>query len=433
MGPIRSEWPKLMAIRTVSQVTAHLKQALENDPLLSDLLVEAEVSNLRVSGAGHSYFTLKDDQSVLNCVMFRGKPGADLLRNGDAVLAEGNITFYEPRGTTEFMVEMAMAAGVGELALELERLRQRLKADGLFDQSRKRALPRYPKVIGVVTSPSGAVFHDIQNVVRQRYPLAELLLAPSSVQGDLAAGEIVSAIGRLNEDWRSDVIIVARGGGSLEDLWPFNEESVARAIYASRVPVVSAVGHETDNTVVDDVADVRAATPSVAAELVTPDQAELRHELASVRERFYRSALRQVGASRGDVQSSYRGLERSLPDITSLRRRVDDLARMSRMALTNWLNVTRMSVDNRADSLRALDPQATLRRGFAVVQHHESGRVVSATTHAANGDALSITVADGVIPAIAGTDPTANQISTPQSPPRKRKARKEAPAMGRLF
>ena len=193
-----------MVVRTVSQVTSHLKQALESDPLLSDLLVEAEVSNLRVSGAGHSYFTLKDDENVLNCVMFRGRPGAELLQSGNAVLAHGRITFYEPRGTTEFMVDLAVAAGEGELALKLEQLRQRLKGEGLFDLSRKRPLPRFPKVIGVVTSPSGAVFHDIQNVVRQRYPLAELLLAPSSVQGDLAAGEIVNALGQLDQDGRSE-------------------------------------------------------------------------------------------------------------------------------------------------------------------------------------------------------------------------------------
>ena len=330
-----------MAVRTVSQVTAHLKRALENDPLLSDLLVEAEVSNLRVSGAGHSYFTLKDDESVLNCVMFRGRPGAEMLANGNAVLAHGRITFYEPRGTTEFMVDLAMAAGVGELALKLEQLRMRLEAEGLFDRSRKRALPRFPQVIGVVTSPSGAVFHDIQNVVRQRYPLAELLLAPSSVQGDLAAGEVVNSLGQLNEDGRSDVIIIARGGGSLEDLWPFNEESVARAIYASRIPVVSAVGHETDYTIADDVADLRAPTPSAAAELATPDQSELRRELASVQEWFYRSALRRISANRGDVQNASHRLERSLPDMNSLRRRVDDMARMSKTVLANRLNISK--------------------------------------------------------------------------------------------
>ena len=277
------------------------------------------------------------------------------------------------------------------------------------------------------------MFHDIQNVVRQRYPLAELLLAPSSVQGEPAAGEIVNAIGQLNEDGRPDVIIVARGGGSLEDLWPFNEESVARAIYASRIPVVSAIGHETDHTIADEVADLRAPTPSVAAELATPDQSELRRELVSVREWFYRSVLRQVGANRSDVQNASHRLERSLPDMTSLRRRVDDMARMSKAVLANRLNIARMSVENRADRLRALDPKATLRRGFAVVQHQENGRVVSATGHAAAGDALSITVADGTIPAVAGTDATAKQIAASKSSPRKRKPAKEAPAMGRLL
>ena len=422
-----------MAVRTVSQVTTHLKQALESDPLLSDLLVEAEVSNLRVSGAGHSYFTLKDDESVLNCVMFRGRPGTEMLENGRAVLAHGRITFYEPRGTTEFMIDLAVAAGVGELALKQEQLRQRLEAEGLFDRSRKRLLPQFPKVIGVVTSPSGAVFHDIQNVIRQRYPVAELLLAPSSVQGDMAAGEIVNALGQLNEDGRSDVIIVARGGGSLEDLWPFNEESVARAIYASRIPVVSAVGHETDYPIADYVADLRAPTPSVAAELATPDQSELLRELASVREWFYRSALRRVGVSRSDVQNVSLRLERSLPDLTSLRRRVDDMARISKSVLANRLNIARMSVENRADRLRALDPKATLRRGFAVVQHGESGHVVSSTGQAAPGDSLYITVADGTIPAVAGTDVTAKQVPASKSSPRKRKPAKEAPAMGRLF
>ena len=416
-----------MAVHSVSQVAFYLKEALESDPLLADLLVEAEVSNLRVSGAGHSYFTLKDEQSVLNCVMFRGRPGAELLANGNAVLAHGHVTFYEPRGSTEFMVDLTMSAGVGELALELERLTLQLEAEGLFEQTRKRPLPQFPQVIGVVTSPSGAVFHDIQNVVRRRYPRAELLLAPSLVQGDSAAADIVRALGRLNDDARADVIIVARGGGSLEELWPFNEEAVARAIYASRIPVVSAVGHETDFTIADRVADRRAPTPSAAAELVVPDQDELRRQLTAIQEYVQRCALDQMRTRRGDIAGVSRELERGLPDVSSLRRRADDIARMAGVALTNQLKLSRMSVENRAERVRALDPTATLRRGYSVVQQKETGIVVTSAGQVSDGESLAITVADGDIPATVGTNAKAS------SPRRTRKTAVQSPAMDRLF
>ena len=416
-----------MAVHSVSQVTAYLKDALESDPLLADLTVEAEISNLRVSGAGHSYFTLKDDQGILNCVMFRGRPGAELLTNGNAVLGHGHITFYEPRGTTEFMVDLVMAAGVGELALELERLTLRLEAEGLFEQSRKRPLPQFPRVIGVVTSLSGAVFHDIQNVVRRRYPLAELLVAPSLVQGDNAAPDIVNALGQLNDDGRADVIIVARGGGSLEELWPFNEESVARAIYASRIPVVSAVGHETDFTIADRVADRRAPTPSAAAEVVVPDQYELKRDLEGIQEYFHRSTLHRLNACRADLAGLARKLERDLPDVSSLRRRVDDIARMAGVALANQLKFARLSVENRAERVRALDPTATLRRGYSVVQLKENGKVVTSAGQVTDGDSLAITVSDGDIPATAGA------VAKVKAPRRTRKPAAEVPAMKRLL
>jgi exodeoxyribonuclease VII large subunit len=206
-----------VAVYTVSQVTAYLREVLEVDPFLGDLYVMGEVSNLRVSAAGHSYFTLKDGQAVLNCVMFKAQPGAGLLQGGAAVSTHGRMSFYEPRGSIDFIVDLVMAEGVGELALELERLKLRLEAEGLFDPLRKRPLPRFPQVVGVVTSPSGAVFHDIQNVIRRRYPLVELLLAPTQVQGDAAAPNIVAAIEALNAEGRADVIIVARRfpGGAL--------------------------------------------------------------------------------------------------------------------------------------------------------------------------------------------------------------------------
>lgn len=391
-----------MAVYTVSQVADHLRLSLESDPQLADLWVLGEVSNVRVSPTGHSYFTLKDRQSRLGCVMFRGQRGGELLAEGVAVSTHGRITFYPPRGSTDFVVDLVMPEGLGELALELERLKLRLEAEGLFELSRKRPLPRFPHVIGVVTSPSSAVFHDIQNVIGRRYPLAEILLSPTLVQGAEAAPRIVAAIERLNQDGRPDVIIVARGGGSLEELWPFNEEMVARAIYASRIPVVSAIGHETDITIADLVADVRAATPSVAAEMVVPDGIALRQELAELAERSHRALAYQLEHRHGEVANLMRRLEAGLPDVETWRRRVDDLARSAHASLANRLRMVKTQVDGEAHRLRALDPIATLQRGFAVVQRAGAGEVVTSTTQVADGDPLTITVADGIVPATVG-------------------------------
>jgi exodeoxyribonuclease VII large subunit len=392
-----------VAVYTVSQVTRHLKESLENDSLLSDLWLVGEVSNFRVSSTGHAYFTLKDEQSVLNCVMFRGQPGVELLANGTAVSAHGRITFYTPRGSTDFMVDLAMPEGVGELALELERLRQRLDAEGLFEVTRKRPLPEFPQVVGVVTSPTGAVFHDIQNVIRRRYPLVELVLSPTPVQGVDAASSIAAALERLDKDGRADVIIIARGGGSLEELWPFNEEVVARAIYASRTPVVCGVGHETDVTIADQVADVRAPTPSAAAELVVPHQDGLRRQLAELVDQSHRAMALALGERRDRVAGLVRRMEVGLPSLETWRRKVDDLARGVNVTLVNRVGLTRSQVEGLGHRLRALDPAATLSRGFSVVQNASSGQVISDTAQVATGDALTITVSDGLIPATAGS------------------------------
>ncbi|MFQ6029838.1 MAG: exodeoxyribonuclease VII large subunit [Dehalococcoidia bacterium] len=416
-----------MAVYTVSQVTTYLREMLESDPLLSDLYVSGEVSNLRVSAAGHSYFTLKDGQGVLNCVMFKGQAGANLLADGTAVSTHGHLSFYEPRGSTDFMVDLAMPEGVGELALELERLKVRLEAEGLFEASRKRPLPQFPQVVGVVTSPSGAVFHDIQNVLGRRYPLAELMLAPTQVQGTEAAPRIVAGIEGLNREGRADVIIVARGGGSLEELWPFNEEMVARAIYASRIPVVSAVGHETDVTISDLVADVRAPTPSAAAELVVPDGYMLQQALAEIAERAHRAMAYQIEGYQGEVANLARRLENGLPDLETWRRRVDDLGRAMHSGLANRLGLARAETTGLEHRLRVLDPVATLRRGFSVVQRADTDQVVTGVAQVAEGDALNITVADGSIPALAGT-------TVPPRPARKRqKVAPPAPQMERLL
>ena len=416
-----------MTVYTVSQVTTHLRVSLESDPMLVDLWIAGEVSNLRVSPAGHTYFTLKDNQSALNCVMFRGQPGAELLANGTAVSAHGRISFYEPRGSTDFMVDMAMPEGMGELALELERLKMRLEAEGLFEVTRKRPLPQFPQVIGVVTSPTGAAFQDIQNVIRRRYPLVELVLSTTLVQGPEAAPGIVAAIERLNRDGRADILLVARGGGSLEDLWPFNEESVARAIYASRIPVISGVGHETDVTIADMVADMRAPTPSAAAELVVPDRTAVGRQLVELAERSHRALAYQLDRQRAGVAELTHRMEEGLPDVETWRRRADDLARSIHRSLATRLSLSRLQVEGLGHRLRALDPVTTLRRGFAVVQKTGVHKPVTSTAQVADGDALTITVADGLFPATA--DPGARR----RTARKKQKAGTQTNRMERLL
>jgi exodeoxyribonuclease VII large subunit len=282
-------------------------------------------------------------------------------------------------------------------------------------------------VLGVVTSPSGAVFHDIQNVVRRRYPLVELLLSPTQVQGDRAAPQIVAAIEALNRDGRADVIIVARGGGSLEELWPFNEESVARAIYASRIPVVSAVGHETDVCIADLVADVRAPTPSAAAELVVPDGNVLRQDLSEIMIRWQRAVAFQLQHRSGEVRTVTGRLDQALPHWETWRRRVDDLGRGAHHSLTNRLALARVEMVGLGQRLDALDPAAILRRGFSVVQRTDDDTVVTAAAQVSRGDALSITLSDGLIPATAGA---MGRLATTAS---KKKLPEQLPDMERLL
>ncbi len=403
------------AVLTVSQVAVHLRELLESSPFLGDLWIVGEVSNLRASSSGHSYFTLKDNSASLNCVLFRGQGGAGMLENGKSVRAHGRMSFYEPRGSTDFMVDRVIPEGEGALAQELERLKARLGSEGLFEESRKRPLPQFPEVIGVVTSPTGAAWQDIQNVVRRRYPLARLLLSPTQVQGLEAAPQIAGALDRLDADGSSDVIILARGGGSLEDLWPFNEEIVARSIFRSRIPVVSGVGHETDFTIADYVADRRAPTPSAAAELVVPDGDALLQTVRVWADRAHRAALRSAEAVRTELSALTRRLEGGLPDFGYHRRQVDDLSESLGTSFRNRLRLARVEVSSLEGRLGALDPAATLRRGFAVVELAGMGQVISGVGQVNNGDNLTITVADGAFSAVAG-DSNSNPPGIPGDP-----------------
>ena len=400
-----------MSVFTVSQVTQYLKESLERDSLLADLWISAETSNLRTYPSGHTYFTLKDSKSQLRSVMFKGGRGAELLQDGSLVTAHGRISFYEARGEVQLLADLVMPEGAGPLSLELERLHMRLEEEGLFESSRKRTLPKFPSVIGVVTSPSGAVLHDIRNVIARRYPLVEILLAPTLVQGDAAAAGIVSALQGLNEDGRPDLIILARGGGSLEELWPFNEEVVARAIYASRIPVVSAVGHERDYTIADYVADMRAPTPSAAAELVVPDGAALVQEVRAFDESIRRGMSYQFSTRRREMDGLAHRLKVRAPDTDTLRRRVDDLAKAIGDALSNRLSLWGERTNGYQHRLRALNPEATLHRGYAIVQKQSivngasNGQVVSRKGQVIAGEGLEVKVSDGSFPATVGNIP----------------------------
>ncbi len=391
-----------MPLYTVSQVARYLKDSLEKDPFLADLWIMGEISNLSTSPAGHTFLTLKDAQSQLRCVMFSGGEGAELLVNGNAVCAHGRISFYEARGSVDLIADLVMPEGTGPLALEFERLKMRLEAEGLFQESRKRPLPTFPNVIGVVTSPTGAVLHDIERVLARRYPLVELVLAPTQVQGEQAAAGIVAAIKALNDDKRSDVIILARGGGSLEELWPFNEEVVARAIYASAIPVVSAVGHERDYTIADYVADLRAPTPSAAAELVVPDYASLAMQVRDFQHRAALALSYQLAQWRSGLTTLARRAQNLAPDIVSMRRHVDDLTRTAATTLNNTLSIYRERAKGLELRLHSLNPSATLHRGYSIVEKVPQGEVVSRVSQAAVGDSLKVTVGDGAFPAVAG-------------------------------
>ena len=396
----------MAAIYGVSQVTSYLQDLLAYDDLLSDVWIEGEVSSLRRAGSGHAYFSLRDDSSSLRCALFRNSLGHDHLTDGALVIAHGRVSLYAVRGDLQLIADAIQPEGVGRLQMQLERLRARLEREGLFDPSRKRPLPEFPKRIGVVTSSSGAVWHDIQTVIGRRYPLVELLLAPALVQGDAAAPTIVEAIESLNADADIDAIIVARGGGSLEDLWAFNEEAVARAVFGSRVPVVSAVGHETDVTICDLVADVRAATPSEAAEMIVPDRADLLLRVSIASQTIEREVSALLMESEDEVGQLFSRMDRAVPSLDEQRIRVDELLEDAATALDHRLQLAAAKVEGVSATLASLSPLDTLRRGYSVVSDRASGRVLTDAGKTDPGDTIDITLHQGSIMAsVESTSP----------------------------
>ena len=392
------------AVWSVSELTQHIKERLELDPKLQDVWLRGEISNLSRATSGHLYFTLKDAEAAIGCVMWRSDAArlAWQPEHGAAALARGRISVYAPRGNYQLYVEELHPAGLGDLHARFEQLRDRLKAEGLFDADRKRPLPPFPRVLGIVTSPQAAAFRDAQNVLRRRYPLVRVLLAPSLVQGDQAPPQIMAALQALDRRDEVDLILLVRGGGSLEELWAFNDERVARAIAACRHPVVSGVGHETDFTIADFVADLRAPTPSAAAELSVPDQAELRARIQGWEEQMEGSLNRQLGELRQAVDQQQRTLQRLSPQarVDTHRQQVDELTRRASRAVVHGLALQRAALAGLEARLGALSPQATLERGYAIVRQAETGAAVQRVDAVRKGDPLSIRVQDGEFGAV---------------------------------
>lgn len=382
-------------VYTVSELNRRARELLEALPYL---WVEGEISNFKHHSSGHMYFTLKDEGAEIDAVIFAGENRLLTFtpENGQKVLAFGRVTIFERRGRYQLVIRELRPAGVGRLQLEFERLKARLASEGLFSSERKRPLPPFPERIGVVTSPEGAAIRDICSVIAEHYPLVELLLFPARVQGEGAAEELARAIEAANDYHRDgkglDLLIVGRGGGSLEDLWAFNEEVVARAIYNSRVPVVSAVGHEIDYTIADFVADLRAPTPTAAAQMVVPDREEL---LSRVRERL----RRLISGMKGLLEQREVRLQAGLRSYAFRRttRRIeeglltlDEFCERLGRALSRRLSQSEERLANLTERLEGANPLAILRRGYAIVLHERSGRVVKAAAEVVRGDRLEV-------------------------------------------
>ncbi|MCL2352887.1 MAG: exodeoxyribonuclease VII large subunit [Firmicutes bacterium] len=440
--------PANRRILTVSQVNRYIKMVLEEDVFLGDIFIRGEISNFKRHGSGHWYFSLKDEAAAIQCVMFRQHVPEYAPKDGMSVIVGGHVSLYEKTGLYQLYAEVMEPLGKGSLALAFEQTKEKLEREGLFDAARKRPIPRNPGTVAVITSPTGAALRDIITVARGRNPSVELVLIPALVQGSSAAGEIAAALGMANEWGKADVIILGRGGGSAEDLWPFNEETVARAIRRSGIPVISAVGHETDVTIADFAADLRAPTPSAAAAAAVPALEGLRGDVAGLYGMLNRSLERKLASAkeglRGDVAGLYgmlnRSLERKLAsakeglrgDVAGLygmlnrsleRKLASSRERLARAAgrpvlkrplepvrnaeayvaalngrmaaaMNGRLERGRGALGNRASALEHLSPMRTLERGFAAVEGPD-GTVISSAGGVAAGMDVTIRFRDG--------------------------------------
>lgn len=383
---------------TVTEITRRIKHSLESS--FSSVVVQGEISNFKRHTSGHIYFTLKDDAAQISAVLWRSRVPmlAFQPEDGMKVVVTGRITVYEVRGAYQIDVSSLRTIGIGELQMAFEFLKRKLAAEGLFDPEHKKPLPDYPERIGIVTSPTGAALHDMLNILRRRFPAVEVILRPTIVQGSAAVDDIVAAIKDLNEVGDIDVMIVGRGGGSIEDLWAFNEEKVARAIFSSEVPVVSAVGHEIDFTIADFVSDLRAPTPSAAAELIVRDRGAI---LANVRDNWYNiheAMIAMLSNRKEHVRHLLQSYSFNKP-IDLLRQHsqhLDELDRSLSSVLSHRLALLKSSSQSLYHRIMALDPGLVLRRGYALIL--KEGDIISSAKRLHSNDEIEIKFKDGFVP-----------------------------------
>jgi exodeoxyribonuclease VII large subunit len=395
---------------TISQITAHIKSLFSSDILLGDVWLSGEVSNFKLHTSGHCYLTLKDEASSIKAVIWRTAASRlPLPGDGDAVIAHGYVSVYEAQGVYQLYIDHLEPAGAGRLWMEFERLKTRLEAEGLFDLAAKRSIPAIPRRLGVVTSPTAAALRDILRTLASRFPLVEVLLAPTLVQGESAPSSIVAAIEALNR-WSAeretlDAILLARGGGSIEELWAFNDEQVARAIRASTVPIITGIGHETDSTIADFAADVRAPTPTGAAASAVPETRDLSEAVAGLSAIAVAQVTGRLATARIRLDAAAARLTRLSPSmrLASDRQRVDDLARRGQLAIASQLRSQRQQVAGLHLHLGGLDPASVLARGYAIVST-AGDTVVRSTSQVASGDPLTVRVSDGTFGAMATND-----------------------------
>lgn len=388
---------------SVSQLNSYIKSLLERDDVLSYVTLRGEISNFKLHSSGHAYFTLKDEGSEVAAVMFRAAASRLTFspKSGDRVLVYGRVSVYEAAGKYQLYVSAMRNDGAGALYAEYLRLLEMLRAEGLFDEARKKPIPRFPKKVGIITSATGAAVRDMINVTGRRFPCAQLLICPSAVQGAEAPAELCRAISLLDTAGECDVIIIGRGGGSAEDLWAFNNEAVVRAVAATVTPIISAVGHETDTTLCDFAADMRASTPSAAAELAVPDRAALMQKLDELYTRMDTALLSRLNMRKNALESAKKKLMLGSPEarLTLVRTRIAAAERVISDSAVAVLRARRLMLSSAAGKLEAVNPLAVLSRGYSVAKT-DMGEVISSAKSIAVGDRIRISLKDGALDAV---------------------------------